>query len=67
MKKPLILLFFMNMLSGMGYSIVAPLFPTLEKYFSISEAIIGWIISTYSISNTIITPLQSGNTSLIEA
>ena len=56
MKKPLILLFFMNMFSGMGYSIVAPLFPTLEKYFSISEAIIGWIISTYSISNTIITP-----------
>ena len=56
MKKPLVLLFFINMFSGMGYSIVAPLFPILEKYFSINEAIIGWIISTYSISNTIITP-----------
>ena len=56
MKKSLILLFCMNMFSGMGYSIVAPLFPSLEKYFSISEALLGWIISTYAISNTCITP-----------
>ena len=56
MKKALILLICMNMFSGMGYSIVAPLFPILEKYFSISEALLGCIISTYAISNTIITP-----------
>ena len=55
MKKSLILLFCMNMFSGMGYSIVAPLFPSLEKYFSISEALLGLIISTYAISNTCIT------------
>ena len=56
MKKSLILLFCMNMFSGMGYSIVAPLFPILEKYFSIGEALLGLIISTYAISNTLITP-----------
>ena len=56
MKKPLLLLFCMNMFSGMGYSIVAPLFPSLQKYFSIGEALLGVIISTYAISNTIITP-----------
>ena len=56
MKKPLILLFCMNMFSGMGYSIVAPLFPILENYFSIGEALLGLIISTYAISNTLITP-----------
>ena len=56
MNKSLILLFFMNMFSGIGYSIVAPLFPSLEKYFSIREALLGWIISTYAISNTCITP-----------
>jgi predicted MFS family arabinose efflux permease len=44
------------MFSGMGYSIVLPLFPVLEKDFSISEALLGWIISTYAISNCIITP-----------
>ena len=56
MKKPIILLICMNMFSGMGYSIVLPLFPVLEKDFSISEALLGWIISTYAISNCIITP-----------
>ena len=56
MKKSIILLICMNMFTGMGYSIVAPLFPVLEKYFSINEALLGWIISTYAISNCIITP-----------
>ena len=56
MKKSLILLFCINMFSGMGYSLVAPLFPILENDFSISEALLGWIISTYAISNCIITP-----------
>ena len=56
MKRSIILLICMNMFSGMGYSIVLPLFPVLEKDFSISEALLGWIISTYAISNCIITP-----------
>ena len=56
MKKSIILLICMNMFSAMGYSIVAPLFPVLGKDFSISEALLGWIISTYAITNCITTP-----------
>ena len=44
------------MFSGMGYSLVSPLFPTLGQKDNISEEILGWIISTYSIAGTIITP-----------
>ena len=57
MKKSLILLMCMNMLSGMGYSIVAPLFPSLSKDFSLGESLMGCIISIYAIANTLITPL----------
>ena len=56
MKKSIILLICMNMFSAMGYSIVAPLFPVLGKDFSISEALLGCIISTYAITNCITTP-----------
>lgn len=45
-----------NMFSGMGYSLVSPLFPALGKKDNISEEVLGWIISTYSIAGTIITP-----------
>ena len=54
--KALTLLLLMNMFSGMGYSIVAPLFPSLGEKYSISESLLGWIISTYAISDSIITP-----------
>ena len=47
----------MNMLSGMGYSLVAPLFPSLSKDFSLGESLMGCIISIYAIANTVITPL----------
>ena len=56
MKKSIILLISINMFSGMGYSIVAPLFPVLENEFAINEAILGWIISIYAISSCIMTP-----------
>ena len=56
MKKSIILLICINMFSGMGYSIVAPLFPVLENKFAINEAILGWIISIYSISSCFMTP-----------
>ena len=45
-----------NMFSGMGYSLVSPLFPSLGEKDHLSEAMLGWIISTYSITGTIITP-----------
>ena len=51
------ILFLINTISGMGYSIIAPLFPLLNKNHGINEELIGWMISTYSITSTIITPL----------
>ena len=51
-----ILFVLINMFSGMGYSLVSPLFPTLGEKDNISEEILGWIISAYSIAGTIITP-----------
>ena len=37
MNKEVLILFFLNMFSGAGYSIIAPLFPILGKEDSISE------------------------------
>ena len=51
-----ILFVLINMFSGMGYSLVSPLFPSLGEKDNISEEVLGWIISTYSIAGTIITP-----------
>ena len=45
-----------NTLSGMGYSLAAPLFPLLGKNGELNEDILGWIISTYSLAGTIMTP-----------
>ena len=46
-----------NMFSGMGYSLVSPLFPSLGEKDHLSEELLGWIISAYSIAGTILTPL----------
>ena len=46
-----------NMLSGMGYSLVSPLFPTLGKKENLSEEILGWIIGIFPISGTLFTPI----------
>ena len=51
-----ILFVLINMFSGMGYSLVSPLFPSLGEKDNLSEEILGWIISTYSIAGTILTP-----------
>ena len=45
-----------NTLSGMGYSLAAPLFPSLGKDGELNENILGWIISMYSLAATILTP-----------
>ena len=45
-----------NTLSGMGYSLAAPLFPSLGNNELLTEEILGWIISTYSLAGTILTP-----------
>ena len=56
MNKKIILLFIINTFIAMGYSIVAPLFPVLGQKISLSENLLGWIISLYSLANFIITP-----------
>lgn len=56
MNKKIILLFILNTFISMGYSIIAPLFPVLGKKISLSENLLGWIISIYSLANFIITP-----------
>ena len=50
------ILLFLNILNSMGYSLIAPLFPILGKQNGLNDAIIGWIISTYAITNAIVTP-----------
>ena len=50
------ILLILNILNSMGYSLLAPLFPTLGKEKGLSDALIGWVISGYAISSTIITP-----------
>ena len=56
MNKEVIILFFLNMLSGVGYSIIAPLFPILGKKNMISEELLGWMISFYALSDFFSTP-----------
>ena len=52
MKRSQILLFVMNILSGMGYSIVSPLFPLLN----LEEDLLGFLISVYALSSFFFAP-----------
>ena len=45
-----------NIISGIGYSLVAPLYPSIAMKRGLSEFIIGFIISIYALSNLIVTP-----------
>ena len=45
MRKPHYVLFFMNMFTGMAYSIIAPLFPGIATRHNINEDILGLLIS----------------------
>jgi DHA1 family multidrug resistance protein-like MFS transporter len=56
MKKELIALFFINILSAIGYSLIAPLFPPLARERDLKEYTVGFIISLYAISNFLVTP-----------
>ena len=42
-----------NMLSGIGYSLVSPLIPTLGEKDNLSEGILGWIIGMFTISGSL--------------
>ena len=47
--------FIMNIISGMGYSIISPLFPPLGVKIGLTETIIGIIIGIFDLANTILT------------
>jgi MFS family permease len=58
MNKEIFLLFTVNILSGIGYSLVAPLFPSIALKRGLSQFTIGFIISLYAITNLIVTPFN---------
>ena len=45
MRKPQYVLFFMNMFTGMAYSIIAPLFPGIATKNNVNEDVLGLLIS----------------------
>ena len=45
MRKPQYVLFFMNMFTGMAYSIIAPLFPGIATKHNVNEDVLGLLIS----------------------
>ena len=51
MRKGQYVLFFMNMFSGMAYSIIAPLFPSIAEKYGISEEVLGYLISICALSS----------------
>ena len=42
-----------NLFSGIGNSLASPFFPFLNTKFKLTDAVLGWIISTYSLSSTL--------------
>ena len=56
MNNQVLLLVFINMFSAMGYSLIAPLYPSLSTERHINETLTGWIISIFALSNFIATP-----------
>ena len=57
MLKNTTLFLIINMLSGMGYSLVSPLIPTMGKKDNLSEGVLGWIIGIFPIYGSLFTPL----------
>ena len=47
------LLAIINLFSGIGISLSSPFFPYLNNKFILPDAILGWILSTYSLSSTL--------------
>lgn len=56
MIKEIILLFIINTLSAIGYSLIAPLYPTLAEERKVNESICGIVISMFAVSNFFATP-----------
>ena len=56
MRKPQYVLFFMNMFTGMAYSIIAPLFPGIASKHNVNEDILGLLISIGALSSFCVAP-----------
>ena len=59
MNYQIFILFILNTFSAVGYSLIAPLFPTLESKQNLGEDLIGFIISMFPLTNFGITPFCS--------
>jgi len=53
----LYLLALINLFSGVSNSLASPFFPYLNSKFILPDAILGWIISTYSLASTLFNSL----------
>ena len=53
----IILLALINLFSGVGNSLASPFFPYLNTKFILTDAALGWIISTYSLASTLFNSL----------
>ena len=51
-----IILFSINLLSALGYSLIAPLYPSIAKEKGVDENEIGIVFSFFAISNLIALP-----------
>ncbi|WP_445491525.1 MFS transporter [Niallia sp. 03133] len=49
MKKYTVIFFFITFLIGTDTFLVAPLLPTLSRYYQVSTSISGWLVSAYAI------------------
>ena len=56
MKKEIIILFFINISSAIGYSLIAPLYSSEAIKRDIKEDLCGLIISMFAFSNFFATP-----------
>ena len=56
MRKPQYVLFFMNIFTGMAYSIIAPLFPEIATKHGVDEEILGYLISICAFSSFVFAP-----------
>ena len=57
MRKPQYVLFFMNIFTGMAYSIVAPLFPGIATKHGVNEDVLGLLISVGAFASFCAAPL----------
>ena len=57
MFSQILLLFLINVLSAIGYSLLAPLYPSIAKSKGVEDFQIGIIFSFFAISNLISIPL----------